>query len=207
MSNKKKILVVIAILVILVLIIISTYSKYVSDGEAVINKKIGQWIIKINNQDITEDVKEFEIDNFTWDWENSPHVKEPKVAPGMKGKFTLEVDPTGTDVSIKYKITIDKNVLTQVADINLKITGLTVNGVKENLTEDDSGNVLIERIKKLEQIQSTNETDRIDNLEIEVTWENDDTEEGNKQDSIVGSVINRQIKMPIKVDVIQYTGD
>lgn len=207
MSNKKKLLVLIAILVILFLIIISTYSKYISEGDASVTPKIGQWIIKINEQDVTNGISEFEIDDFIWDWNNATHVKEPKVAPGMKGMFKLKIDPTGTDVSIKYTITIYKKVLTQLANINLKITGVTENGVKQKLKEDANGNVIIEKIKTLDKIQSANENDRIDNLEIEVTWENDDTDEGNKQDSIVGSIMNNKIKMPVTVNIIQYTGD
>ena len=45
----------------------------------------------------------------------------------------------------------------------------------------------------------------IDNLEIEVTWVDDNTEESNKKDSEVGSVANRKIQMPIEINVIQNT--
>lgn len=213
MSKKKKILIFIIILVLLFLIIISTYSKYVNKSEGIYSKTIGQWIIKVNDTDITVDSGTdvtFHIDDFEWDWDSEPHVKKPKVAPGMKGNFSLKIDPTGTDVSIKYTIKIEKNVLTNLADINLAITGLQENGNNVNiadLPEDADGNLIIEKVKKLNEIQSTDESDRIDNLKIEVTWKNDDTEETNKQDAILGSVANRQIKLPIKVNVIQYTGD
>ena len=215
MSKKKKILIFIIIVVLLILILTSTYSKYVNTSEGSYGKKIGQWEIKINDTDITVNPNPdtdvvFYIDDFEWDWDSEPHVKKPKVAPGMKGNFSLKIDPTGTDVSIKYTIKIDKSVLTNVADINLAITGLEENGNKvdiDTLPEDDDGNLIIEKVKKLSEIQSENESDRIDNLKIEVTWKNDDTEETNKQDSIVGSEANRQIAMPVKVNVIQYTGD
>lgn len=206
MSKKKKTLILIVILVILVLILRATYSKYTNEASAMVKERIGQWVIKINDQDITEDIKEFVISDFTWDWANAPHVKEPKVAPGMTGNFNLKIDPTGSDVSIKYTITIDEAALRKIADIDLEITGVTLNGEKQILSKDENGNIVIEEIKKLEQIKSENEADRIDNLNIEVTWQNDDTEEKNKKDSIVGSVANTKITMPIKVNVIQYTG-
>lgn len=222
MSKRKKVFILILIVVLLILTIISTYSKYISTGEGKGTKKIAQWIIKINGTDISTSLlanddttnttnqsneASFVIDDFTWDWDGEPHVKEPKVAPGMKGHFSLNIDLTGTEVSAKYTIKIEKNVLTELADINLQITGLKENGVEQPLKEDENGNVVIEKIKTLDKIQSSNEDDRIDNLEIEITWKNDDTEESNKADSEIGSVANRKIEMPVKVHVIQYIGE
>lgn len=206
MDKKKKVLILVAILIIIVLILRATYSKYTNEANAIVKERIGQWVIKVNDQDITENVKEFEISDFVWNWSDTSHVKEPKVAPGMTGNFNLKIDSTGTDVSIKYTITIDEAALRKIADIDLEITGVILNGEEQTLSKDENENIVIERIKKLEQIKSENETDRIDNLNVEITWKNDDTEETNKKDSIVGSVANTQITMPIKVDVIQYTG-
>ena len=155
-----------------------------------------------------------EIDDFTWNWSESPHVKEPKVAPGMKGYFDLKIDPTGTDVSIKYTLTIDDSKIAEMlgisADeakdrINLKMTGIVENGVEIELPRDEDGNIVITKIKTLEQIKSENESDRVDNLEVEVTWENN--EDNNDIDSQIGSVANSTIKLPVKVDVIQWTGE
>lgn len=243
MSKKKKILILIAILIIVVLIIMATYSKYYNEANAVVQEKIGQWVIKVNDVDITGSTQEFTISDFTWDWSSTPHVKSPKVAPGMTGSFSLNVDPTGTDVSVKYTFTIDESALTKLADINLKVTGITLNGTALTITEEDSSddentnsteteseestaestvksyplvvrksennsdNIVIEQVKKLETIKSETESDRVDNWKIEVTWENEDTDESNKEDSIVGSVANTTISMPVTIDVIQYTGD
>lgn len=201
MSKKKKILILILILILLVLILRSAFSKYVNEAVGATSNKIGQWIIKVNNQDITEDVNTFLIDNFTWS-ENA-HVKPPKVAPGMKGHFNITIDPTGTDVALKYTIKIDEKKLREIADINLKITGIKENGVESELKLDDEGNFIIEKEKTLAQIKS--DTEAIDNLEIEVTWVDDNTEESNKKDSEVGSVANRKIQMPIEINVIQNT--
>ena len=58
---------------------------------------------------------------------------------------------------------------------------------------------------KREQIKS--ETDAIDTIRIEVSWENLDTDEGNKNDSEVSKLSGTKIQMPINVNVIQYTSD
>ena len=222
MNKKIRIVILIAILILLALIIQSTYSKYTSKSTGTINRDTADWIIKINDKDITipdenGQVGIFEIEDFTWDWDSAPNVKPPKVAPGMSGFFKLKIDPTGTQVSIKYTITIDDSKIAEMlagvgvtgedlADrINLKITGIKENGVEIELPRDDQGNIVISKIKELEDIQSNDETDRIDELEIKVTWE--DNEANNDVDSKIGSVPNNVIKLPILVDVIQWTGE
>ena len=222
MNKKIRIVILIAILILLALIIQSTYSKYTSKSTGTINRDTADWIIKINDKDITipdenGQVGIFEIEDFTWDWDSAPNVKPPKVAPGMSGFFKLKIDPTGTQVSIKYTITIDDSKIAEMLAgigvtgddlanrINLKITGIKENGVEIELPRDDQGNIVISKIKELEDIQSNDETDRIDELEIKVTWE--DNEANNDIDSKIGSVPNNVIKLPILVDVIQWTGE
>ena len=222
MNKKIRIVILIAILILLALIIQSTYSKYTSKSTGTINRDTADSNKKINDKDITipdenGQVGIFEIEDFTWDWDSAPNVKPPKVAPGMSGFFKLKIDPTGTQVSIKYTITIDDSKIAEMlagvgvtgedlADrINLKITGIKENGVEIELPRDDKGNIVISKIKELEDIQSNDETDRIDELEIKVTWE--DNEANNDVDSKIGSVPNNVIKLPILVDVIQWTGE
>lgn len=222
MNKKIRILILIVILILLALIIQSTYSKYTNKSLGTINENVGNWIIKINDKDITEPDENdqlgvFEIDDFTWNWDSAPNVLPPKVAPGMTGYFKLKVDPTGTDVSVKYTITIDDSKIEAMLNgigvtgddlaerINLKITGIKENGVSIELPRDDEGNIVISKIKELEKIKSEDEKDRIDELEIEVTWE--DNQANNDIDSQIGSVPNNVIRLPIKVDVIQWTGE
>lgn len=222
MNKKLRIVILIVILILLALIINSTYSKYANKSTADINENVGKWIIKINGTDVTTpdengNLGNFTIDDFTWNWEDAPNVKPPKVAPGMKGYFNLKIDPTGTEVSIKYTITIDDSKIAELLNItgvdgedlsdriNLKITGITENGVALELPRDENGNIIITKVKELDKIQSDNEADRIDDLQIEVTWENNET--NNDIDSQIGSVPDNVISLPIKVDVIQWLGE
>ncbi len=222
MNKKIRVLILITILILLVLIVNSTYSKYANKSTAKIDERVGNWIIKINGTDVTipdenGNIGLFTIDEFIWNREDAPHVKPPKVAPGMSGYFKLKIDPTGTDVSIKYTITIDDSKIAESLNltnvngedlsdrINLKIIEITENGVPIELPRDDEGNIIITKIKELAEIKSENETDRVDDLQIEVVWENN--EDNNDIDSLIGSIPNNVISLPIKVDVIQWLGD
>lgn len=211
MKKKVKFVIVILILILLILIIKSTYSKYVEQANGNLNNKIGQWIIKVNSVDITQNElsTEFNIDNFIWDWENAPHVKKPKVAPGMKGSFDLIIDPTDTDVSLEYTISVAEPKINQddpdSPEISLKIVDIKEKNNKDiTLTKDDNGNNIIKRVKSLSEIQSENDKERLDEITVTVEWENN--EDNNAIDSEIGSVFNNKISMPVSVDVIQYTG-
>lgn len=218
MKKIFKITIIVLILIMLIYILTTTYSKYVSNATAVIEEDIAKWNISINGTDITGtpgEAVEFPITDFTWDWEEDGPVKKPKVAPGMNGFFHLEIDPKNTDVAIHYSIKIDNTKLTDANAVNLKIQGIKLNGEDlefEAVETADSGDgttgatseIEIDIIKTLDEVQSTDDTIRIDKLEVEVKWEND--EAYNEQDSIIGSVPNNKITLPIIVEVQQYTG-
>ena len=53
MKKKVKFLIIILILILLIFILKSTYSKYVGEAEGDVQATIGQWIIKVNETDIT----------------------------------------------------------------------------------------------------------------------------------------------------------
>ena len=218
MKKIFRISIIALILIMLIYILTTTYSKYVSNATAVIEENIAQWNIAINGTDITgtpgESV-EFPITEFTWDWDEDGPVKKPKVAPGMNGFFHLEIDPEGTNVAIHYSIKIDNTKLTDANAINLQIQGIKLNGEDldfEAVEVPDPGDgtapptseIEIDIVKTLDEIQSEDEDVRIDKLEVEVKWENN--EEYNEQDSIIGSVPNNQITLPIIVEVQQYLG-
>lgn len=223
MNKKFKILVLILIVLMIAYILLNTYSKYNSEADATIEQDVGRWNIKINGTDVTSTYgtpAEFEINNFEWD--ESSHVTEGKVAPGMKGRFEISIDPKDTDVSIEYSIKIDNSRFTESNDINLKIKKIILDGeeyefqtvpVVEEIENEEgeieevvtSTEIEIRIIKPLIEIQSNTDSVRVDDLFVDVEWENN--EEFNEKDSEIGRVPNNVITLPITVNLIQYTGE
>ncbi len=221
MKNKIfKIFIFIAILVLSFLIIKSTYSKYANSAQGTINETVGAWIVKINGVDMTENNGKFEIDNFQLD-ENSAvnsHINGPQMAPGTVGRFNITLDPTGTDVSLKYKITIDtyqfvSNILTDIGlvpnleenreKINIAVDEVKINDVPIDITLDaDNKEISISKIKRLQTIKSTLASDRVDNIEIAVKW--NDNRANDKTDLLIGNLKDYKLKLPITVNAIQW---
>lgn len=215
-----KVLILIAILILAFLIIKSTYSKYTNSALGIINEKAGAWIIKVNGIDIADAGGTFDIDNFRLDENNAvnSHINGEQMAPGTKGRFFIELDPTGTDVSVKYTITIDRNkFITSIMEaigydpnddtarekIGLKITDVKINDTQIALPSDPKNDIVVSKIKRLNSIKSAEVTDRIDTLEVEVEWE--DVEANNTTDYLIGNILqDYKLTLPITVNAIQW---
>jgi len=195
MKKNKLIILIIIVLIFLISQLVITYSKYVNDAYGEAKEKIGQWVIKVNDTDITTTNNVFSIDNIIW--EEDPNVKEGKVAPGMCGHFDIVIDPSGTDVSIKYSMTIDVSSLSQ-QNCGIGITSIIELGGNELIQTGENtytGIINLDEIK-----QNTTNT-----IRVNVEWQ--DIEENNKQDYILASNYGTNIEIPIEVDVIQYLGE
>ena len=221
MKNKVKLFILILIVIVLVLIIRATYSKYISESSADIERDIGQWIIKVNNTDITgvdeygnPNVQEFTIDTFTWD--DAEHIVEGKIAPSRGGSFEIIIDPTNTQVSFEYSLTIEKpklkldeSLVTDVTDddIIMRITNMSEkNGKPVTFTSDNTTfKNVVKRTKLLSEIVSDVESVRLDTIKVDFEWQNN--ENNNEKDSKIGSVYDNKISFPVKFQAIQYTGD
>ena len=219
MKIKFKIIIFILIILLFAIIIKTTYSKYINTGTAEIKKDIGQWVIVINNNDITtvdEDgnpiSQEFYIDTFNWDVDT--HTVEGKVSPGRTGNFELIIDPTGTDVSFEYEITIDSPELflgdpsvtgVSSSDFVLNISDVEIDTGKsvDFSTDASTGVTTIRRRKPLTEIQSDEDLTRLDSLKIEFEWQNNEV--NNVSDSKIGMTYNNQISFHVTVNAVQYS--
>ena len=195
--NAKKGFILVCLCIILLLIygIVRIYALFHSELYAKVQLKNGTWTILVNSTDITKgtDVK-FTIDNIQI--QENEHVKPGKLAPGLIGNFKISINPTDTDVSVRYDINLDKEKLTndnmQIKSIKETLLGNELVQVAENTY---AGVITLEEIKA----QKTNE------VTVEIEWaENDDN---NEQDVNLGSIWNAECQVPIIVHVSQYLGE
>lgn len=219
MKNKLiKILILVLILVLAFLIINSTYSKYTNTAKGVIDEVVGNWKVKVNGTDIADGSGKFVIDNFKLDEDIGTHILGEQMAPGTKGRFYIDIDPTGSDVSLKYTLTIDRkefisklieeigldpNDETLKERLNFKITNIKVDDMEVNIPEDLNEDIVVSKIKRLDKIKSDDENIRKDLIEVEVEWENN--EDNNDMDFLIGNVRDDfKLTLPINVNAIQW---
>lgn len=196
MKKNKKIALIVLLFIVLVAIIIyaiiTTYATFRSEFSGNMEMENATWKIIVNNTDISsQTVKNFTIDKINVD--KSEGVEDGKLAPGSKGNFNILIDPTETDVSVKYELKINTEYLDET---NIKI---------ESVNETLHSNALIRTgenaytgVIQLKDIQNGMNN----NIQINIIWEDDED-----QDMNVGEVPNNQIKIPVELKVSQYLGE
>ena len=145
-KNKIKILGIILIFIVEIslYLVAGTYSRYVSTAESDTSTRIAKWTVKLGNVDIAGGKKDFSSE-LVLETTNTAKVKAGTIAPdtSVKGDFTI--DPNGTEVAIKYKISIGKvyfknlktgEVVTDNTP-NIEVNNVTVN--VGNLTQNIDG--------------------------------------------------------------------
>lgn len=176
---------------LIVLKIGGTFALFESKTNRVVEEDLGKWVILVNDVDITEGL-DFNVNNVRWNTNSG--VKENKLAPGIDGSFDIKIDPTGTDVSVRYDIVFDFSVLDNT---NIKISSITEKGGKSIIRTGDS---TYTGVIKLSEIQAgvTN------TVSVNVLWEDDGTD---GDDYEIGKVSDNSLEIPVTVNVVQYTGE
>lgn len=191
--NKKIFLILIMSLAVLFTVynIYDTYALLETDEIVSNDINTAKWNIKINDT-LLGDTTSFVVDGIKID--ENDYTKENKLAPGLTGYFDILIDPTDTDVSIKYTISFDFSNVPE---------GIDVLGVAET-----SGDTLIETDKNtytnvltLDDIKKGIKN----NIRVNFSWNN--LEDNNIEDSKLGLIYNNKIEIPVKIEVLQYLGE
>lgn len=196
---KKIINLTCIIMTIVTLIIISsTYAKYVSEAFGEFSKEVNhKWKIKVNTLDISNPSEETYV--FTAKdagYVDSDTTTVDKIAPGTSAYFDVEIDPTGTEVAIRYDITLD--VDGKLSD------SLVFSSAEDTISSQDlikTGESTYTGTISLTNVLAGTKS----NARLYVTWENN--EANNEQDTIEGTTKNNTTSFPVKVVVSQYMGE
>ena len=179
MKNNKKVTIVALLLLIAVTtgVIALTYSRYTSEATGNASAQIAKWSIKVGGTPITtanQTITLTEV-NFV----PNANVAANKIAPGVTAKIPVELDATGTEVSVDYKIEISGTITVTPSNAKIKLkNGAAVEGT----IDKDASNK-----KKT--------------IEVEIVWENN--EANNAADTANGTSTSLTATIPLKVTATQ----
>lgn len=202
MKIDKKIIKNILILLTLLMVGISvyeianTYAVFYSELKGSATEQLAKWSIIVNGTDVSSGIEqEFTMTDFTI--HESQNTKDGKIAPGMTGSFKIEIDPTDTQVSVRYDISIDKTNLNEnkIELVSVKETNFNNNLIK---TDENTYTAII----PLATLLAGNAKNQV---EMVFAWEND--EANNEKDTILGTTKDAKIQIPVRVKVNQYLGE
>lgn len=102
MTNKKKILIILAIISAIIVSFIGgqSFAKYISEVKGHGVAEVASWSFKVNGQE-----EQTQTIQLTSTYDNKTLVNN-KIAPGTKGSFNIIIDANGSDVGIDYTVKI-----------------------------------------------------------------------------------------------------
>lgn len=173
-------------------LISSSYALFETDASGDKEIDIGKWIIKLNDINISTGTSNtFTVDSFTYS--PNTHIKNGYIAPGRSGYFDIILDPAGTEVSVRYDVTLSP--ATELED-NIFYSVTTSNGdIVMTGPNTYSGVFSISQIENEETLV----------IRINIDWTND--ADYNETDTELGLVWENSISIPVEVYVAQYLGE
>ena len=125
-SKTKRGILITLIVVCLIALIAGTYARYTSTGTANVKAQIAKWHVELNGTDITTTSEDVDV---PLTYASNDYVKEGKIAPGRSASFTVELDPTGSEVAIDYAFNVDSAAIARALEANstsvISVTGAT----------------------------------------------------------------------------------
>ena len=129
-------------LIFAVLIFSTSFSRYVTENGTTLGMNVAKWNIKVNDKTITQATTliKNEIDLVITDNKTDDGI----IKPGQKGYFDIVIDPQYTEVSLKYKITLDISGLpSQIQIPNYSLNNLNTKLIMPN-NKILQGNILLD---------------------------------------------------------------
>lgn len=182
-KNKKRINQFIFIYSILVIFftVYTTLAKYEISSEGHTKITLADWKISLNGKEITNSNSTLTDLITLKDSNNSSKIK-----PGQTGYFDIEINPTGTEVSFMYKVSLD--LTNSILPKGLRITNYSLNEdiTKNVLPLDNSvSNTILLNNKKI--------FTREDVQKIRFYWEWESGDEGDNAYTIVTKIEIKQV--------------
>lgn len=181
---------------ILVLSITGTYALFENNGEGVLNEPIAKWNIKLNEINISEGYTEDLVINDV-NYTQNVNVQDGYIAPGRIGYFDIVLDPTGTEVAVRYDITFDLSSLDYPDNIVFTMTNDAAGSVVQTGENTFSGVISLDDIDN-----GSNVT-----LHLNIDWQDDGSGTYDETDTQYGMNKEMEIALPITFSLSQYLGE
>lgn len=184
----------ITVAILSIIYLVNTYALLETNAQATITEDVGKWQIKLNNTDISHGItNSFNINNLIYT--DNANIDDNVIAPGRSGYFDIVINPSGTDVSIRYDITLNINSDDYPANINFNVADISDNSTIKSDINTYSGTIDLNNIKLNKTLT----------LRITVNWQ--DNINYDTSDSNIGTKEDTYINIPATVKVSQYLGE
>ena len=192
--TKRAIFVVIALLLVAYLIS-STYARYSTEGKADGKVDIAKWAVVMKADDGT--TLNSTTQDITFKVQSKTEVVPGKIAPAVTAKAEIELDLTGTEVSVDFTPTIGAYTPSTLPSKDKITLSSAVEGTTENKVGSSNYIPLVDN----KAFTAENGKKKVT---LTLTWANDD--ENNANDTATGMLADgsRTITIPVTLTVQQH---
>ncbi len=197
-STVKKSVFAVIVLLLLIALIGGTYARYSSTTNVSGDIQVAKWAVKVNETDISTASTDVTLDFNLVDGTN---VVPDRIAPGKSATAYIEIDLTGTEVSVDFSCVLAENA----------------DELKSVFGDDYADKVTVETGTPAIANGATNMTLSADGkyitvgngamsgkvtVPITLTWTDRNTTAGNADDSTIGNTADT-LSIPVTVTVAQ----
>lgn len=183
--------------------IATSYAKYTAEADATVDKQAGAWVIKINDDDISNSNAQttFDIDELIFP--ENEFVVDGKLAPASSGYFDVVIDPTGSSVAVRFDVTLDVSELNDYDAINFTAAYRVINGQEVSQGMVRTGSHTYSGVISLDDV----ENEVASTMRFYIGWEEEGDDEGDEEDTQIGNIKDLSAALPVNVVVTQYSGE
>ena len=183
--------------------IATSYAKYTAEADATVGKQAGAWVIKINDDDISNSNAQttFDIDELIFP--ENEFVVDGKLAPASSGYFDVVIDPTGSSVAVRFDVTLDVSELNDYDAINFTAAYRVINGQEVSQGMVRTGSHTYSGVISLADV----EAEVASTMRFYIGWEEEGDDEGDEEDTHIGNIKDLSASLPVNVVVTQYSGE
>ena len=183
--------------------IATSYAKYTAEADATVDKQAGAWVIKINDDDISNSNAQttFDIDELVFP--ENEFVVDGKLAPASSGYFDVVIDPSGSSVAVRFDVTLDASELNDYDAINFTAAYRVINGQEVSQGMVRTGSHTYSGVISLDDV----ENEVASTMRVYIGWEEEGDDEGDEEDTQIGNIKDLSAALPVNVVVTQYSGE
>ena len=196
-NSARKWTILALILFLLVAIIGSTYTRYTSTATGSGDVSIAKWAVSVNGTDMSNAAATFDL-TFT---ASNTNTVSNKIAPGGTATAYVDIDLTGTEVSVDFSCALDADAADNLKAVFGNDYANKVNPtVGTPVTEGTTSNMTLSGTTVTVGTSAMSGTVRVP---ITLTWTDLNTETDNTADTNTGAT-KSALTVPVELNVTQH---
>lgn len=195
-GEVKKLAIIVIAIMLLIAVIGGTYSKYTSTANGSGDVAIAQWAVSVNGQNASSSSANFDL---TFALNNADTVAN-KIAPGGTATAYVDVDLTGTEVSVKFDVDTQADLATIFGTGYSNRITLTTG---TPISQGETSNMTLDNVNDVVTVGTT-AMSGIVRVPVILTW--NDVEGNDVADTTIATN-KTSVTLPVTLTVSQKVGN